>query len=78
MLKPPCDAQGAFDRLAPDLEEIKDFIGFCPLTATERMRLARLLGDYFHGLVVSCDSAGLRIATDADGRPGGNGQVRTV
>ena len=78
MLTPPRDAQVAFDRLAPDLEEIKDFIGYCPLTAPERMRLANLLGDYFYRLAVSTDVAGLRVAGNADGQQGGNGQARSV
>jgi hypothetical protein len=53
MLKPPRDAREALGRLAPDLEEIADFINNCPLTAPERIRLANLLSDHFHGLAAS-------------------------
>jgi hypothetical protein len=69
MLKPPCDADEAFGRLAPDLEEIKDFVGYCPLTVTERKRLAVLLGDYFHRLANSCEPVGRASVRDAEGQP---------
>jgi hypothetical protein len=69
MLKPPCDAEEAFGRLAPDLEEIKDFVGYCPLTVAERKRLAALLGDYFHGLANSCELGGRTAVRDAEGQP---------
>jgi hypothetical protein len=58
MLKPPRDAKEAFSRLAPDLEEIVDFIINCPLTARERVRLTNLLGNYFNHLAASGDLTG--------------------
>jgi hypothetical protein len=59
MLKPPRDAQEAFNGLAPDLEELKDFVSACPLTSGERARLVNLLADYFVGLAGKSDAAGL-------------------
>jgi hypothetical protein len=50
MLTPPRDAHEAFVRLAPDLQEISEFIGASRLSARERMRLANMLAGYFAGL----------------------------
>jgi hypothetical protein len=47
MLTPPRDAGEAFVRLAPDLQEICEFIGASSLSARERMRLANMLAEYF-------------------------------
>jgi hypothetical protein len=50
MLTPPRDADEAFFRLAPDLQEIAEYIGTSLLDARERRRLANLLADYFASL----------------------------
>jgi hypothetical protein len=50
MLKPPRNAQEAFARLAPDLQEISEFIGGSRLSARERMRLANMLARYFEAI----------------------------
>jgi hypothetical protein len=47
MLTPPRDAQEAFRRLTPDLQEIAEFIGTSLLNARERVRLANLLAEHF-------------------------------
>ena len=60
MLKPPRDAQEAFERLAPDLEEIANFMHSCPLTTAELRRLATLLGNHFHELASSSELASVR------------------
>jgi hypothetical protein len=78
MLKPPRDAQEAFDRLAPDLEEIVDFINNCPLSTAERMQVAKMLGDCFHGLGVGCELAGIRVVGGAEAHPGDDGRAGTV
>jgi hypothetical protein len=78
MLKPPSDAEEAFGRLAPDLEEITDFITNCPLSIPERMRLANLLGDYFHGLAASCEPAGVHAVGDTAVQSGSNERPGTV
>jgi hypothetical protein len=69
MLKPPLDAQEAFSRLAPDLEEIAHFINTCPLTRRERMQLANLLSDHFRRLAVSPELSGVRLVGDAEELP---------
>jgi hypothetical protein len=50
MLTPPRDADEAFFRLTPDLQEIAEYIGVSPLHPRERKRLANLLADYFLSL----------------------------
>jgi hypothetical protein len=72
MLKPPRDAKEALGRLAPDLEEIADFINNCPLTASERIQLANLLRDHFHGLAASYAVIGQRAAGKTAAQPTGN------
>ena len=72
MLKPPRGAERGIGRLTPDLEEISDFIDNCPLTAPERMRLANLLSDYFHGLAASYGVIGPRAVEKAAAQPRGN------
>jgi hypothetical protein len=47
MLTPPRDAQEAFLRLTPDLQDIAEFMGTSLLNARERMRLANLLAEHF-------------------------------
>lgn len=78
MLKPPRSAQEAFERLAPDLQEIADFITHCPLTAPGRMQLANLLADYFRGVAVSGQPTSVRLVSDAETIPGGDEQSGTV
>ena len=43
MLTPPRDADGAFVRLVPDLQELSDFIATSRLPTHERARLADML-----------------------------------
>jgi hypothetical protein len=50
MLTPPHDADEAFFRLTPDLQEIAEFIGSSLLDAPERRRLAGLLAEHFASL----------------------------
>jgi hypothetical protein len=50
LLRPPSDAPEAFARLAPDLEEISEFIGTSRLNARERRRLANMLARYFEAV----------------------------
>lgn len=50
MLTPPRDAREAFARLAPDLQEILDFMSASPLSPRERVRLANMLAGYFASL----------------------------
>jgi hypothetical protein len=50
MLIPPRNAQEAFARLAPDLQEISEFISASRLNARERMRLANMLARYFEAI----------------------------
>lgn len=47
MLTPPRNAQEAFLRLSPGLQEIAEFIGTSLLNARERVRLANLLAEHF-------------------------------
>lgn len=50
MLTPPHDADEAFFRLTPDLQEIAEYIAASLLDAHERKRLASLLAEYFASL----------------------------
>ena len=61
MLTPPRDAAEAFVRLAPDLQDISDFIGSSPLNAHERIRLASMLAEHFAVLARVHARPGLRL-----------------
>jgi len=61
MLTPPRDAPEAFVRLAPDLQEISEFIGTSLLSARERTRLANMLAGYFVGMARENAGRGLRL-----------------
>ena len=61
MLTPPRDAQEAFFRLTPDLQEIAEFIGTSLLKPRERMRLANLLAEYFTRLAQEQARPDLRV-----------------
>jgi len=61
MLMPPRHAHEAFVRLAPDLQEISDFINTSLLRARERMRLANMLAAYFVGVAREHARPGLRL-----------------
>jgi len=61
MLSPPRDAHQAFVRLAPDLQEISDFIGTSLLSVRERVRLANMLAEYFAGMAREQERPSLRL-----------------
>ena len=61
MLTPPRDADEAFVRLAPDLQEISDFISASRLSAHERIRLANMLAEHFVVLAREHARPGLRL-----------------
>jgi hypothetical protein len=66
MLTPPHDADEAFFRLTPDLQEIAEYIGSSLLDARERKRLANLLAEYFASLARAHTRPELRlVVTDA-------------
>jgi hypothetical protein len=50
LLIPPRDAPEAFARLAPDLQEIAEFIAASRLNARERRRLANMLARHFEAI----------------------------
>ena len=65
MLTPARDADEAFVRLTPDLQELSDFIAVSHLPQHERSRLADMLADYFAGLARVHRRRGLRLVHDA-------------
>jgi hypothetical protein len=71
MLIPPCDARQAFVRLAPDLQDISQFISTSRLSPRERVRLSNMLAGYFTGLAREHERPGLRLLPLDAPRAGG-------
>jgi hypothetical protein len=61
MLTPPRDADEAFFRLSPDLQEIAEYIASSLLDAGERRRLATLLAEHFASLARAQSRPDLRL-----------------
>jgi hypothetical protein len=64
MLTPPRDADEAFLRLTPDLQEIAEYIASSLLDAGERRRLASLLAEHFASLARAHARPELRLVSD--------------
>jgi hypothetical protein len=65
MLTPARDADEAYLRLGPDLQEISDFISTSRLSVRERMRLANMLAQHFVVLARQHSRPGLRLVPPA-------------